>query len=92
MTMAKDSEHDSDGFWPTSWKKNALYLWDLGYVSNERFIDAFQNVADVASGSRTRMNPVVLASYGPGGTRRELLDEDGRRFVLRTLRFGLCLQ
>ena len=83
VTMAKGSEHDSDGFWPTSWEKNALYLWDLGYVSNERFIDAVQSGAHVVQRLKDTMNPVVLASYGPGGTRRESLDEDGRRIRLQ---------
>ena len=83
VTMARGSEHDSDGFWPTSWEKNALYLWDLGYVSNERFIDAVQSGAHVVQRLKDTMNPVVLASYGPGGTRRELLDEDGRRIRLQ---------
>lgn len=82
VTMAKGSEHDSDGFWPTSWEKNALYLWDLGFVSNERFIDAVQSGAHVVQRLKEGMNPVVLASYGPEGTRRELLDETGQRLRL----------
>src|SRR5262249_34614554 len=47
VKMAPGSEHDSDGFWPKEWEKNALYLWDLGFVSNERFIDAVEGGAHV---------------------------------------------
>jgi hypothetical protein len=83
VKMAPGSEHDSDGFWPTSWEKNALYIWDLGYVSNERFVDAVQGGAYVLQRLKDSMNPVVLASYGPGGARRELVDEDGRRLHLQ---------
>src|SRR6202789_742672 len=78
VKMAPGSEHDSDGFWPEEWERNALYIWDLGYVSNERFVDAVQGGAHVLQRLKDTMNPVVLASYGPGGARRELSDADGR--------------
>jgi putative transposase len=77
VKMAPGSEHDSDGFWPEAWEKNALYIWDLGYVSNERFIDAVQGGAHVLQRLKDTMNPVVLASNGPAGARRELSDGDG---------------
>lgn len=83
VKMAPGSEHDSDGFWPKTWEKNALYLWDLGYVSNERFVDAVQSGAHVVQRLKDGMNPVVLASHGPGGTRRELFDETGKRLHLQ---------
>jgi putative transposase len=83
VKMAPGSEHDSDGFWPKAWEKNALYLWDLGFVSNERFIDAVQGGAHVVQRLKDGMNPVVLASHGPGGTRRELFDETGKRLRLQ---------
>ena len=83
VTLAKGSEHDSDGFWPTTWEKDALYLWDLGFVSNERFVEAVQSGAHVVQRLKEGMNPVVLASYGPEGTRRELLDEMGRSLRLQ---------
>jgi putative transposase len=83
VKMAPGSEHDSDGFWPRDWEKNALYIWDLGYVSNERFIDAVQGGAHVLQRLKDTMNPVVLASYGPGGARREMFDRDGQRLHLQ---------
>lgn len=78
VKMARGSEHDSDGFWPTAWEKNALYIWDLGFVNNERFVDAVKNGAHVLQRLKDSMNPVVLASYGPTGTRRELHDGQGK--------------
>jgi hypothetical protein len=81
--MAPGSEHDSDGFWPKEWEKNALYIWDLGYVSNVRFVDAVQGGAHVLQRLKDSMNPVVLASYGPGGARRELSGKDGQRLRLQ---------
>jgi putative transposase len=83
VKMARGSEHDSDGFWPKTWEKNALYLWDLGYVNNERFIDAVRGDAHVLQRLKDSMNPVVLASYGPTGTRRELVEEHGKRLKLQ---------
>jgi putative transposase len=83
VKMAPGSEHDSDGFWPKVWEKNALYLWDLGFVSNERFVDAVRGGAHVVQRLKVGMNPVVLASYGPEGTRRELFDETGKRLRLQ---------
>jgi ADP-ribose pyrophosphatase YjhB (NUDIX family) len=83
VTLAPGSQHDSEGFWPTSWEKDALYLWDLGYVSHERFIDAVQGGAQVIQRLKEGMNPVVLASYGPEGARRELFDEAGQRLRLQ---------
>jgi hypothetical protein len=83
VKMAPGSEHDSDGFWPEAWERNALYIWDLGYVSNARFVDAVQGGAHVLQRLKDTMNPVVLASYGSGGARRELSDADGRRLHLQ---------
>ena len=83
VKMARGSEHDSDGFWPKTWEKNALYIWDLGYVNNERFVDAVQGGAHVLQRLKDSMNPVVLASYGPTGTRRELVDGQGKRLRLQ---------
>jgi hypothetical protein len=34
------SVHDSDGFWPERWEAGALYIYDLGYQSNDRFVEA----------------------------------------------------
>jgi hypothetical protein len=81
--MARGSEHDSDGFWPKAWENNALYIWDLGFVNNERFIDAVKGDAHVLQRLKDSMNPIVLASYGPTGTRRELVDGHGKRLNLQ---------
>ncbi len=83
VTMAPGSEHDSDGFWPEQWVENALYLWDLGYVSNERFLDAVQAGAHVLQRLKSGMNPVVLASYSKAGACREPFDETGQRLRLQ---------
>jgi hypothetical protein len=69
------SVHDSDGFWP-EWQAEALYIWDLGFTSNERFVDAVQAESHVVQRLKTSGNPVVLASYGETGTRRELREPD----------------
>lgn len=83
ITLAPGSEHDSDGFWPKQWVKDALYIWDLGYVNHERFIDALTGGAYVLQRLKEGGNPVVVASYGETGTRRELLDEQGKRLRLQ---------
>jgi hypothetical protein len=72
------SVHDSDGFWPERWEAGALYIWDLGYNSHERFIDAVQGGAVVLQRLKEGANPIALASYGPTGTKRLLVDDDGR--------------
>jgi DDE family transposase len=71
------SVHDSDGFWPDHWERGALYIWDLGYNSHERFIDAVQAGAVVLQRLKDGANPVVIASYGPTGCRRLLFADDG---------------
>ena len=72
------SVHDSDGFWPEKWQSGALYIWDLGFVNNERIVEAVNAGAYPLQRLKTGANPVVLASYGPTGNRRELLDDDGK--------------
>lgn len=73
------SVHDSDGFWPETWQAGALYIWDLAFNSNERFVDAAQSGAHVLQRLKSSANPVVLASFGETGTRRELRDPDTER-------------
>jgi putative transposase len=76
------SIHDSDGFWPKHWEKDALYLWDLGFDSKERFIDAALAGAHVLQRLKSNSNPVVLASYGPTGHARPVVDDLGRSLRL----------
>jgi putative transposase len=71
------SVHDSDGFHPECWEVGALYIWDLGYNSHARFIDAVRSGAYVLQRLKDNANPVALASYGLTGVRRELAGEDG---------------
>jgi hypothetical protein len=71
------SVHDSDGLRP-KWEAGALYIWDLAYNSYARIIQAAQAGAHILQRLKSGANPVVLASYGPSGARRELLDADGR--------------
>lgn len=77
------SVHDSDGFWPSAWEPGALYLWDLGYDSYTRFVDAALAGAHVLQRLKDSANPIVLRSYGPTGTPREILDEEARRMRLK---------
>lgn len=77
VTQSAGSVHDSDGFWPQKWEAGALYIWDLGYNSYERFIDATMAGAVVLQRLKEGSNPVALASYGPTGVRRALVAEDG---------------
>jgi putative transposase len=77
------STHDSDGFWPERWEKGALYLWDLGFENKERFVDAKLAEAHVLQRLKSTNNPVVLASYGPTGHGRPVVDDVGRVLPLQ---------
>jgi putative transposase len=72
------SVHDSEGLRPDVWEAGALYIWDLGYNSYERFLDVVESDAHVLQRLKEGANPVVLASYGSTGARRELVGDDGR--------------
>jgi hypothetical protein len=83
------SVHDSDGFWPERWQADALYIWDLGYNSHERFIDAVVGGAFVLQRLKEGANPVVVASYGTTGVRRKVQNEEGRPLrLLDACEFG----
>lgn len=83
------SVHDSDGFWPNRWEAGALYIWDLGYNSHKRFIDAVVGEALVLQRLKDGANPIVVASYGPTGVRRDVRGEDGRPLrLLDACEFG----
>lgn len=77
------SVHDSDGFWPETWEQGALYLWDLGYENKERFVDAALADAHVLQRLKSISNPVVLASYGPTGHSRPVVDDLGQPLRLQ---------
>jgi hypothetical protein len=77
LATSAGSVHDSDGLPDGPWHAGALYLWDLGFNDYARFIDAARATAHVVQRLKDRANPVVLASYGPTGTRRDLAFEDG---------------
>jgi putative transposase len=70
------SVHDSDGFWPT-WQSGALYIWDLGFQSVERFVAGALAGAHLLQRLKDKHNPEVVASYGPTGARRVIRDSDG---------------
>jgi hypothetical protein len=72
------SASDSATFWPATWTAGALYLWDLGYQNNQRFVEATQAGAYVLQRLKALSNPVVLASYDTQGVRTAVLDADGR--------------
>lgn len=72
------SVHDSDGLHPDRWEADALYIWDLGYNSHERFVDAVEGGAHVLQRLKDGANPVVVASYGLTGVPRAVADDDGQ--------------
>lgn len=76
VTPTAGSVHDSDGFWPT-WQPGALYIWDLGYQSVERFVEGALAEAHLLQRLKDNHNPEIVASYGPTGARRALRDADG---------------
>ena len=72
------SVHDNKGFGPSSWVRDALYIWDLGYQDYDRFVDAVLSGAVPLQRLKDKANPVVVASYGADGVRRPLLDSEGQ--------------
>jgi putative transposase len=82
VTPTAGSVHDSDGFWPASWERGALYIWDLGFNSYARFVDAALAGAHVLQRLKEKANPIVLRSYGPSGIAREVLDNHAGRMGL----------
>jgi|HubBroStandDraft_1064217.scaffolds.fasta_scaffold108276_1 putative transposase len=69
--------HDNDGFAPQVWVPGSLYIWDLGYNDYGRVVAATKAGALVLQRLKSGANPKVLASFGPGGHRRELHSDDG---------------
>lgn len=78
VELSAGSVHDSERFWPKRWEPGALYIWDLGFNSYERFVEAAQAGAVVLQRLKDGSNPIVLASYGKTGHRRELRDDERR--------------
>jgi hypothetical protein len=76
------SVHDNDGYAPASFEPGVLHIWDLGYNDYDRVVKATHAGALVLQRLKSGANPVVLASYGEGGARREILDADGARVRL----------
>lgn len=77
LEASAGSVHDSDGFWPDRWEREALYIWDLGYENKERFIDAALAGAHVLQRLKSNSNPIVLTSYGATGHPRPVVDDLG---------------
>jgi hypothetical protein len=69
--------HDNNGFAPTVWEKGGLYIWDLGYNDNERFIDAVNAEAIPLQRLKSGANPIALAWYDEEG-RHPIADADGK--------------
>ena len=69
--------HDNNGFAPAKWEQGALYIWDLGYNDNERFIDAVKAGAIPLQRLKSSANPIVLAWYDEKG-RHPVAYPDGR--------------
>lgn len=76
VTPTAGSVHDSDGFQPT-WVSGALYIWDLGYQSVERFVAGALAGAHILQRLKDKHNPEIVASYGATGARRAIVDADG---------------
>jgi putative transposase len=74
--------HDNDGFAPASFERGVLHIWDLGYNDYDRVVKATRAGALVLQRLKSGANPIVLASCGEGGMRREILDTDGARVRL----------
>ena len=81
VTPTAGSVHDSDGFWPT-WEPGALYIWDLGYQSVDRFVDGALAGAHLLQRLKSNHDPIILASYGANGARRTIRNADGDRVRL----------
>jgi putative transposase len=78
VTPTAGSVHDSDCFWPERWEAGALYIYDLGYQNNDRFVDAALAGSQMLQRLKEKADPIVVASYGINGDRRALLRDDGR--------------
>lgn len=76
VTPTAGSVHDSDGFSP-KWEAGALYIWDLGYQSVDRFVDGALAGAQLLQRLKDNHNPVIVASYGPSGARRAITNDEG---------------
>lgn len=79
--MTAGRVHDNEGFAPSVWEKGALYIWDLGYNDNERFIDAVNAGAIPLQRLKSGANPIALAWYDEEG-RHPIADSDGRPMKL----------
>ena len=51
------SVHDNDGFRPTRWERDALYIWDLGYNDYARVVHAAHAGAHVLQRLKDGANP-----------------------------------
>jgi hypothetical protein len=78
VTPTAGSVHDSDGFWPKRWEAGALYIYDLGYQNNDRFVEATLAGSQMLQRLKNKADPIVIASYGTTGDRRALLRDDGQ--------------
>lgn len=76
------SVHDNDGFARDSFESGVLYIWDLGYNDYNRVAKATRAGAFVLQRLKSGANPIVIASYGEGGTRREIFEREGARVRL----------
>lgn len=61
------SVHDTLGFTPDGWVRDALYVWDLGYQDYDRFVDAVVCGAVPLQRLKDKLNPVVEAWYDAAG-------------------------
>lgn len=92
VTPTAGSVHDSDGFKPT-WVSGALYIWDLGYQSVDRFVAGALAGAHLLQRLKDNHNPEIVASYGATGARRAIRDADGETLRLEeALAVGLVHQ
>jgi hypothetical protein len=89
VTKTAGSVHDSDEFHPTEWVRDALYIWDLGYVSHARFVDGATAGSHLLQRLKSTQNPVVRAAYGPTGTRHDVLHDGAHVRLEMACQLGL---
>ena len=82
VSISAGRVHDNKGFAPKTWKKGALYIWDLGFDDIDRFVDAVLSEAIPLQRLKSNANPRVVAFYDENGERCEAVDGDGREMRL----------
>jgi hypothetical protein len=70
VEMTAGRVHDTKGFAPTTWEPGALYIWDLGFNDERRFVEAALAGAVPLQRLKSTSNPRVVAVYDAQGAKR----------------------